>query len=120
VGCYFYSQENRLIDIASFRLCYNLNKHTSDYDSIFRLRPVSWAVAVIGPPVRMNICGIIRFHARKFKGDVCGGKRVVLKITGGGGPKKQKTPVKTCVKDAMSALVEAAKQGNKEGIADGT
>jgi hypothetical protein len=23
------------------------------------LRPASWAVAVIGPPVRMNICGII-------------------------------------------------------------
>jgi hypothetical protein len=27
VGCYFYSQENRFIDMASFRLCYNLNKH---------------------------------------------------------------------------------------------
>jgi hypothetical protein len=30
MGCYFYSQENRLIDMASFQLCYNLNKHTSD------------------------------------------------------------------------------------------
>jgi hypothetical protein len=57
--CYFYSQENRLIDMISFRLCYNLNKHTSDYDSILGLRPISWVVVVIGPPVRMNICGIV-------------------------------------------------------------
>jgi hypothetical protein len=33
------------------------------------------------------------FHAQKFKGDTTGGKRVVLKISGGGNPKKQKTPV---------------------------
>jgi hypothetical protein len=61
-GCYFYSQENRLIDMTNFRLCYNLNKHTSDYESIFRLRPASWVVAVIGPPVRMNIYGIVNLH----------------------------------------------------------
>jgi hypothetical protein len=30
VGCYFYSQKNHLIDMASFRLYYNLNKHASD------------------------------------------------------------------------------------------
>jgi hypothetical protein len=48
-GCYFYSQENRLIDVASFQLCYNPNKHTSDWDSILGLHPVSWAVTVIGP-----------------------------------------------------------------------
>jgi hypothetical protein len=29
-GCYFYSQDNRLIDMANFRLCYNLYKHTYD------------------------------------------------------------------------------------------
>jgi hypothetical protein len=45
--------------MVSFRLYYNLNKHTSDYDSIFGLRPASWAVAVIGSLVRMNIYGIV-------------------------------------------------------------
>jgi hypothetical protein len=45
--------------MASFRLCYNLGKHTSDQDSILGLHPVSWVVAVIGPPIRMNICGIV-------------------------------------------------------------
>jgi hypothetical protein len=30
VGCYFYSRKNRLLDMASFRLCYNFNKYTSD------------------------------------------------------------------------------------------
>jgi hypothetical protein len=58
-GCYFYSQENRLIDMASFWLYYNLNKHTSDWDSIVVLYPASWAIAVVGHLVRMNICGII-------------------------------------------------------------
>jgi hypothetical protein len=58
-GCYFYSQENQLIDIASFRLGYNLLKHTSDRDSTLRLRPASWVIIVIGPPARMNIYDII-------------------------------------------------------------
>jgi hypothetical protein len=57
--CYFYSQENRLIYMASFWLCYNLNKHTSDYDSILWLRPASCAIVVIGPLIRMNIYGIV-------------------------------------------------------------
>jgi hypothetical protein len=47
------------MDMASFRLCYNLNKHISGRDSILGLHPASWAVAVIRPPVRMNICGIV-------------------------------------------------------------
>jgi hypothetical protein len=59
VGCYFYSQENRLIDMVSFWLCYNLNKHTSDWDSILELHPASWTITVIGPLVQMNICGIV-------------------------------------------------------------
>jgi hypothetical protein len=50
--------------MASLRLCYNFNKHTSDYDSILWLRPASWAVAVIGPLVRMNICGIVNLAER--------------------------------------------------------
>jgi hypothetical protein len=45
--------------MESFRLCYNLNKHTSNRDSILVLHPASWGVTVIGPSVRMNICGII-------------------------------------------------------------
>jgi hypothetical protein len=49
--CYFYNQENRLIDMISLRLCYNLNKYASDYNSILGLRPVSWVIAVIGPLV---------------------------------------------------------------------
>jgi hypothetical protein len=56
---YFYSQENRLIDMVSFRLCYNLNKYTSNRDSILGLHPASCAITVIGPLVRMNICGIV-------------------------------------------------------------
>jgi hypothetical protein len=35
--------------MTSFRLCYNLNKHTSDWDFILGLHPASWAVAIIGP-----------------------------------------------------------------------
>jgi hypothetical protein len=62
-GCYFYSQENRLIDMASFRLCYDLNKHTSDRDSILGLHPASWAIAAIDPLVRVNIYGIVTLHA---------------------------------------------------------
>jgi elongation factor P hydroxylase len=38
---YFYSQKNHIIDMTSFRLCYNLNKHTSDYDYILGLRLAS-------------------------------------------------------------------------------
>jgi hypothetical protein len=45
--------------MASFRLCYNLNKHTSDQDSILGLHPASWDVAVIGLSARMNICDIV-------------------------------------------------------------
>jgi hypothetical protein len=58
-GCYFYSQENRLIDMTSFLLCYNLNKYTFDRDSILELRPASWAIAVIGPLVQVNICCVV-------------------------------------------------------------
>jgi hypothetical protein len=58
-GCYFYSQKNRLTDTVSFWLCYNLNKHIFDRDFILELHPASWGVAVIGPPVWMNICGIV-------------------------------------------------------------
>jgi hypothetical protein len=60
--CYFYSQENYLIDMTSFWLCYDLNKHASDWDFILGLHPASWTVAVIGPPVQINICGIITAH----------------------------------------------------------
>jgi hypothetical protein len=48
--------------MVSFRLYYNLNKHTSDRDSILGLHPASWTVTVIGPPVQMNICGIVTSH----------------------------------------------------------
>jgi hypothetical protein len=58
-GLLLYSQENYLIYMASFRLCYNLNKHTSDMDSILALHPTSWTVAAIGPLIRVNLCSII-------------------------------------------------------------
>jgi hypothetical protein len=51
VDCYFYSQENHLIDMTNFQLCYNLNKHTSDRNSILELYPASWIITVIGPLV---------------------------------------------------------------------
>jgi hypothetical protein len=57
--CYFYSQENRLIDMASFRLRYDYNKHTSDRNSILGLHQASWTVVTIDPMTRMNICDII-------------------------------------------------------------
>jgi hypothetical protein len=63
MGCYFYSQENRLIDMVSFQFCYDLNKHTSDWDSILVLHPSSWTVAVIVPLARVNIYGIIKMHS---------------------------------------------------------
>jgi hypothetical protein len=59
VDCYFYSQENRPIDMASFQLCYDLNKHTFDQDSILGLHPASWVITAIGPLVWVNICGVV-------------------------------------------------------------
>jgi hypothetical protein len=47
--------------MASFQLCYNLNKYTSDRDFILGLHPASWAVAVIGHLIRANICGIVNW-----------------------------------------------------------
>jgi hypothetical protein len=40
-GCYFYCQESHLIDMSNFWLCYNLNKHTFDQNSILRLHLIS-------------------------------------------------------------------------------
>jgi hypothetical protein len=45
--------------MASFLLCYDLNKHTSDQNSILELHPVSRAVAAIGALVQVNICDIV-------------------------------------------------------------
>jgi hypothetical protein len=45
--------------MTNFRLCYDLNKHTSDQNSILGLYPASWAVTAIGPLVQGNICGIL-------------------------------------------------------------
>jgi hypothetical protein len=42
-----------------FRLCYDLNKHTSVRDSILGLYPALWVIAAIGPLARVNICGIV-------------------------------------------------------------
>jgi hypothetical protein len=40
VGYYFYSLENRLIDVVGFRLCYNPYKHPPDQDSnLGRIQP---------------------------------------------------------------------------------
>jgi hypothetical protein len=58
-GYYFYSQKNHLIDMASFWLCYDFNKYTSDRNSILVLYPTSWAIATTGPLVRVNTCVII-------------------------------------------------------------
>jgi hypothetical protein len=52
--------------MASFQLCYNLHKHTSDWDSILGLHPASWAVAVIEPLVQVNICGIVNSDVGLF------------------------------------------------------
>jgi hypothetical protein len=35
--------------MVNFRLCHDLNKHTSDRDSISELHPTSYAVVAIGP-----------------------------------------------------------------------
>jgi hypothetical protein len=45
--------------MTNFQLCYNLNKHASDRDSILELRTVSWAVTVIESLIRANIYGIV-------------------------------------------------------------
>jgi hypothetical protein len=45
--------------MINFRLCYDLNKHTSDRDSILGLHPASWAIVAIGPLTQVNIYGII-------------------------------------------------------------
>jgi hypothetical protein len=59
-GHYFYSQENHLMDMASSRLYYDLNKHTSDRNSILELHLASWAITAIGHLTRVNIYGIIK------------------------------------------------------------
>jgi hypothetical protein len=48
------------------------------------------------------------FHAQKFKAtmDVQGDKRAVLKVTGSGNSRKQKTPIKAIVKEALEDLVD--------------
>jgi hypothetical protein len=45
--------------MISFRLCYDLNKHTSDRDSILGLHPALWVIVAIGPLTQVNIYGII-------------------------------------------------------------
>jgi hypothetical protein len=54
-----------------------------------------------------------RFHASKFRNkDVLNpDKKAVLKVIGGGGNKRQKTPVKDYVKGALRSLVET-KEGD--------
>jgi hypothetical protein len=66
-----------------------------------------------GGSVDQRLTTVERFQTRKFKGkgDACVGKRAVLKITGAGSSKKQRTPVKTRMKDTLSALVEGEALG---------
>jgi hypothetical protein len=49
-----------------------------------------------------------RFHARKFRdnGGQSVDKRAILKVIGGGSNKKQKTPIKDCVKGMLKNLLE--------------
>jgi hypothetical protein len=65
---------------------------------------------------------IERFHARKFRGkdDSCTGKWVALKITGVGRSKKQRTPVKAHMKEALSALVDSEVSRRTKRIVDDT
>jgi hypothetical protein len=55
--------------MASFQLCYDLNKHTSDRDSILVLHPASWPITAIGPLVRENICGIVTYDIDALDGE---------------------------------------------------
>jgi hypothetical protein len=55
VGCYLYRLENCLIDITSFRFCYNLNKRVSDWDFWLGMRSISWTAVAIGPLARITI-----------------------------------------------------------------
>jgi hypothetical protein len=63
---------------------------------------------------------IERFHARKFKGkDETGtGKHAVLKITGAGRSKKQRTPIKTHLKEALNELVGEEVSRRTKRLAD--
>jgi hypothetical protein len=45
--------------MTNFQLCYNLNKHASDRESILELHTVLWAVVVIESLIRANIYGIV-------------------------------------------------------------
>jgi hypothetical protein len=49
MGCYLYRLEIRLINMAIFQFCYNLNKHIPDWDSWIGLRPTWWTAAATGP-----------------------------------------------------------------------
>jgi hypothetical protein len=64
-----------------------------------------------------QLTAIERFHARKFKhqSEATVGKRAVLKITGAGSSKKQCTPVKKCMKEALGALVSSEETGRMMG-----
>jgi hypothetical protein len=65
---------------------------------------------------------IERFHARKFGGskESGAGKKVVLKIVGTGSSKKQQTPVKTGMKEALNALIEEEAIGGLANTIDST
>jgi hypothetical protein len=65
-GCYFYNKKNRLTDIANFRLCYNLNKHTSDYDYILRLYLTLHADCILRlyPILTNTVAAVIRLLSR--------------------------------------------------------
>jgi hypothetical protein len=64
-----------------------------------------------------QLTAIERFHAHKFKrqSEATIGKRAVLKIIGAGSSKKQCTPVKKCMKEALGALVNSEETGRMIG-----
>jgi hypothetical protein len=59
------------------------------------------------------LSAVERFHAWKFKGkgEASAGKWAVRKITGVGSSKKQKTPMKACMKDVLKDLEEREELG---------
>jgi hypothetical protein len=63
---------------------------------------------------------IERFHARKFKGkdEYVSGRRAVLKIIGAGSSKKQRTPIKTHLKEVLNELVGEEMSGRTGRLAD--
>jgi hypothetical protein len=52
--------------MASFQLYYDLNKHTSNRDSILELHPASLPVTAIRLLAWVNICGIVRLALGSF------------------------------------------------------